>query len=170
MAGRRPVESDLELDWAQVASLIRGILTHDDESTFPVEGGRFNDDANFRPAKQAAVGLLEELVREHAALIVPDEAMSQFAEMLVTLADDKQPRISTSHTTRKAAWIRSLSPYLNWQWPENTGTRTHLPDVSRQRHQLVRGCALSPSERELGGLIRVAHGGQSWERDWQGSC
>src|SRR6185312_13137097 len=30
------IKADLELDWAQAADLIRGVLTHDDESIFPV--------------------------------------------------------------------------------------------------------------------------------------
>lgn len=110
------LKADLELDWPQAADLIHGVLIHDDESAFPVEGGRFDDDANFRPAKQAAVGLLEELVRERAALTVPDEAMSQFAEMLITLADD-ETAWSEYISYDKESGMDPLTVSLNWQWP-----------------------------------------------------
>ena len=140
------VKSDLELDWAQVASLIRGILTHDDESTFPVEGGRFDDDANFRPAKQAAVGLLEELVGERAALIVPDEAMSQFAEMLITLADD-ETAWSEYISYDKESGMDPLTVSLNWQWPIRVRGLIYL--MSRGKDTSWYEAARSSLEREL---------------------
>ena len=46
------LKADLELDWAQVAELIRDVLEHSDESPFPVEGGDFDDDQDFRGAKE----------------------------------------------------------------------------------------------------------------------
>ena len=161
------LKADLELDWAQVADLIRGVLTHDDESAFPVEGGRFDDDANFRPAKQAAVGLLEELVRERAALTVPDEAMSQFAEMLITLADD-ETAWSEYISYDKESGMDPLTVSLNWQWPD--GYEDSFTVCLAARTPVGTRLRARPSSESWQGMIRVARQGPSWERDWQGSC
>ena len=140
------LKADLELDWSQVADLIRGVLTHDDESAFPVEGGRFDDDANFRPAKQAAVGLLEELVRERAALTVPDDAMSQFAEMLITLADD-ETAWSEYISYDKESGMDPLTVSLNWQWPIRVRGLIYL--MSRGKNTGWYEAARSSLDREL---------------------
>jgi hypothetical protein len=108
-------KADLELDWEQTADLIRGVLTHDDESIFPVEGGQFDDDANVRPAKQAAVGLLEDLAKERDAFTIPDKVMSQFAQMLVVLADDE--KAWSDYISHDESGMDPLTVSLNWQWP-----------------------------------------------------
>lgn len=140
------LKADLELDWAQAADLIRGVLTHDDESIFPVEGDRFDDDANFRPAKQAAVGLLEELVRERAALTVPEEAMSQFAEMLVAIAED-ETAWSEYISYDKESGMDPLNVSLNWQWPIRLRGLIYL--MSRGKDASWYAAARSALEREL---------------------
>ncbi|MFM9260622.1 hypothetical protein ACNAWD_22230 [Rhodococcus erythropolis] len=110
------LKADLQPDWAQVIELIAGVLEHDIESSFPREGARGDDDDDFRWAKQAAVGLLEEVVKGRASLTVPDKVMAKFAELLISSAADEM------------AWdeyIRSgvdsgmdpLTISLNWQWP-----------------------------------------------------
>lgn len=111
------LKADLELDWTQAAEMIRGVLAHSDESTFPIEGGPFDDDVDFRWAKQAAVGLLEELVKKRAVAVVPAEVMPQFAEMLVSLADDETAWSEyISHDDTDSA-MDPLTVSLNWQWP-----------------------------------------------------
>ena len=107
--------ADFELDWEQTANLIGEVLTHSDESIFPVEGNRFDDDADFRLAKKAAVSLLEDLARGRPASNIPNEMMSRFAEMLISLADDE---IAWSeYILHGESEMDPLSVSLNWQWP-----------------------------------------------------
>lgn len=167
------LKADLELDWAQAADLIRDVLAHDDESAFPVEGGQFDDDASFRPTKQAAVGLLEELVRERAALTVPDEAMSQFAEMLITLADD-ETAWSEYISYDKESGMDPLTVSLNWQWPirvrgliylmsRSKDTSWYEPARSALERELVRDDTRGASRAVLGeGLARLLLTDPEW--------
>ena len=140
------LKADTELDWRQVADLVQGVLTHSDESAFPVEGGQFNDDVDVRGAKQAAVGLLEELAKGRDAFSVPDDVMSRFAELLLTPADDE------------AAWLEyiayegdsgtdPLTISLNWQWPIRVRGLVYL--MSRGTGTSWYGAARSALEREL---------------------
>jgi hypothetical protein len=107
------LKADLELDWTQVVELVEDVLGHSNESPFPPEGDRWDDDTDFRGAKHAAVGLLEELAKNHT---VPDETMSRFAELLVTSAAD-----DTAWTEyiayAKDSGMDPLTTSLNWQWP-----------------------------------------------------
>jgi hypothetical protein len=140
------LKADLELDWTQVTNLIGGVLAHGDESDFPAEGGEWDDDADFRSAKQAAVGLLEELGQKRASPVIPDDVMSQFAEMLVTLAADE------------TAWneyigydggsgMDPLTTSLNWQWPIRLRGLIHL--MSRGKDTAWYEAARSALETEL---------------------
>lgn len=107
--------ADFELDWEQTANLIGEVLTHSDESIFPVEGDRFDDDADFRLAKKAAVSLLEDLARGRPASNIPNEMMSRFAEMLISLADDEVAW--SEYILHGESDMDPLSVSLNWQWP-----------------------------------------------------
>lgn len=109
------LKADLGLDWVQAEQLLRGVLAHSDESIFPVEGGQFDEDVDFRWTKKAAVGLLEELAKKHASR-VPDDAMSGFADMLVTLAED-ETAWSEYISYDKESGTDPLTVSLNWQWP-----------------------------------------------------
>ena len=106
------LKAELKLDWDQAADVIQEVLTHGDESPFPVEGGEFDDDADFRSAKQAAVRMLTELAQLRGALTIPDEIMPRFAELLVALAAD-----GACISYDRESGMDPLNVSLNWQWP-----------------------------------------------------
>jgi hypothetical protein len=110
------IKADLELDWAQAAEVIAGVLRHSDESAFPPEGGRGDDDVDFRCAKQAAVGLLEQLVNRPNALAVPEVAMSKFADLIVNTAAD-ETAWDEYIADDGGGGMDPLTVSLNWQWP-----------------------------------------------------
>jgi hypothetical protein len=118
-------KAGLELEWDQVATVIRDVCLHDDESDFAVEGRKWDDDVTYRPAKQAAVGLLEELSQKRRSPVIPVQAMSQFAEMLIGLAEDDvawSEYASQGHDSGMDA----LTTSLNWQWPNRLRGLIHL--------------------------------------------
>lgn len=118
-------KAGLELDWDQVATVIHDVLSHDDESDFAVEGRKWDDDVSYRPAKEAAVGLLEELSQKRRSPVIPGQVMSQFAEMLITLAVDD---VAWSEYAGQggASGMDALTTSLNWQWPNRLRGLIHL--------------------------------------------
>ncbi len=119
------LKADLQLDWTQAADLIGKVLAHSDKSAFPAEGGRFDDDADLRSSKQAAVGLLEELVKKRTAIAVPNAAMTQFAELLITSAADEFAWAEYSSYEGDSG-MDPLTTSLNWQWPVRLRGLIHL--------------------------------------------
>lgn len=110
------VKANVEPDWIQVAEVIAGVLEHSDESPFPAEGGRGDDDADFRYAKQAAVELLEQLAKPNATLTIPDGPMLRFAEMMIGSSSDEA---AWDHYIAHAGSgeMDAFTTSLNWQWP-----------------------------------------------------
>lgn len=120
------VKAGLELEWTQAFAVIRDVLTHGDDSEFEVEGRRtWDDDLNYRPAKDAAVGLLEELAPKRGSTLVPAEVMSQVAEMLVEFAADE---VAWREYAAEAddSGMDALTTSLNWQWPNRLRGLIHL--------------------------------------------
>ncbi|KGN33608.1 hypothetical protein N798_05550 [Knoellia flava TL1] len=112
------LKADLELDWAQVADLVRDVLEHRIDSPFPVEGGDFDDDKDFRGAKGAAISLLSELVQARKSLAIPSESVLRFAELLIVQAhDDDAWAEYEAYEPGDSSWD-PLTMSLNWQWPE----------------------------------------------------
>lgn len=112
------LKADLTLDWTQVANLIRDVLEHENESSFPVEGGEFDDDRDFRGAKRAAVGLLDELVKVRKGLSIPTESVRQFADLLIEQAEDDEAWTEYDSYKRGEDTWDPLTMSINWQWPE----------------------------------------------------
>lgn len=109
-------KANLELDWGQVEAVLRAVLSHKDELDVPREGRDMDDDPDFTWAKQAAVGLLNELLKSSETARVPAELLLRFADILIDLAP------------REAAWAEYLADghesgmdpltlSLNWRWP-----------------------------------------------------
>lgn len=111
------LKADLELDWPQVAELVEEVLDHALESPFPVEGGDFDDDKNYRGAKDAAVGLLEELLKKRGSVQVPDVYEEQFAQLLIRKADDEDAWVEYDTYQHEGSGWDPLNMSLNWQWP-----------------------------------------------------
>ena len=141
------LKADLHPDWHQVVEVTQGVLSHSDGSAFPVEGGSFDDDANFRLAKQAAVRLLEELVQRRSALKIAEEMMPRLADMLVTLAaDDIAWSEYISHDDTESG-MDPLTVSLNWLWPIRLRGLIYLMRGSKDATWY--GAARSALEREL---------------------
>lgn len=140
------LKADLELDWVQVASLTGAVLAHGDESDFPVEGGRWDDDADFRAAKHAAVGLLEELAQRRTSPMIPDDLMSEFAEMLIALVADEVAW--NEYIAVQGGGMDALTTSLNWQWPIRLRGLIHL--MSHGKDTAWYEAARSAFEGELG--------------------
>jgi hypothetical protein len=117
---------DLELDWTQVSDLIRDVLDHGNSSSFPVEGAGLDDDRDFRSAKSAAVGLLEELVKRRTAVSIPDTFMARFADLLINQADDMDAWAEYSAYQPSDSSSDPLTMSLNWQWPNRLRGLIHL--------------------------------------------
>jgi hypothetical protein len=109
------LKADLQPDWDQAAAVLQSVLAHSDESSFPAEGGRFDDDADFRPAKQAAVRLLTELAGQRSASTIPADVLAHFADMLINLADDETAW--SEYISYEETDMDPLTVSLNWQWP-----------------------------------------------------
>jgi len=110
------LRAGFELAWDQVADVVKDVLAHGDESSFPVEGGDFDDDPNFRSAKQAAVSLLVELVKKRDENIVPGDALVRFADLLIDGASDETAWTEYDSYDDENS-TDPLTVSINWQWP-----------------------------------------------------
>lgn len=141
------LKADIELDWAQVAGLIRDVLAHDNESSFPVEGGNHDDDKDFRWAKKAAVGLLEELVKKRKAVTIPDESMAGYADLLIKqAADDDAWTEYDTYESGENGWD-PLTMSVNWQWPNRLRGLFYL--ATRSKDAPWKQAAFAAIEAEL---------------------
>lgn len=109
-------KASFTLDWEQVSSTIRGVLEHSDELDFPREGGNFDDDPDFTWAKQAAVSLLDDLVKQTTPARIPDAQLAEYANLLLELAESEAPWRVYADKNRETG-MDPLTQSLNWQWP-----------------------------------------------------
>jgi hypothetical protein len=110
------LHSNVLLPWTQVTELIVDVLGHACESRFPPEGGRGDDDADFRYAKQTAVSLLQVLVKPNTTLSIPEDSLSRFAELTIGLANGDEAWNEYITETDNGG-MDALTTSLNWQWP-----------------------------------------------------
>jgi len=140
------LKAKLELDYQQVAQMILGVLTHGVESDFPAEGDQFDDDVDFRSAKQAAVELLTDLAKKGDHAAADDDTMVAFADTLITLADDETAWADYVAYNAQGA-MDPLTASLNWQWPIRVRGLIHL--ISHGTHTAWYAGARAALEREL---------------------
>jgi hypothetical protein len=141
------LKADIELDWSQVAALIRDVLAHEDESPFPADGGTMDDDKDFRWAKSAAVGLLEELVKKRDGVTIPDHSVAQFAKLLIDDAEDEVAWAEyDAYELGENSWD-PLTMSLNWQWPNRLRALIYL--ATRAKQAPWKPGAMAAIEREL---------------------
>jgi hypothetical protein len=112
------LRTDQALNWGQVAELIQEVLAHRDESDFPVEGGLYDDDENFRGSKRAAVNLLEELLKRRENVVVPRDFAARFADLLLVDADDEVSWQEYETVKRDREGWDAFTMSLNWSWPQ----------------------------------------------------
>ena len=169
------LKADLEPDWVQVSQLIDGVLGHVDQSSFPPEGGRFEDDVDFRPAKQAAVALLVNLVKRRSTRAVPDDVMARFAELLIFSAAD-ETAWNEYNGYEGDSGMDPLTISLNWQWPvrirgliylmsHGTGAKWFKAARSALENELARVDDRGASRAVVGeGLARLLTADPEWLR------
>lgn len=110
------VNAGLVLPWDQVVEVIHDTSLHSDALTSPAEGGRFDDDPDYRLAKRSAVELLEALVKQRDARLAPDECLARFADLTLTEAADSTAWADySSHAHESGADPHTLS--INEAWP-----------------------------------------------------
>ncbi|MBN9618504.1 MAG: hypothetical protein J0H43_02050, partial [Actinobacteria bacterium] len=107
--------ADLDLDWPRVVTLVRDVLAHGEQSTFPVEGREFDDDPDFRGAKQAAERLLGELAKDRQVSRIPGKAMAELAMMLIESTEDHSAW--GEYNSADSGGMDPLTLSLNWRWP-----------------------------------------------------
>ncbi|MGM7774753.1 hypothetical protein ACSVHC_01835 [Arthrobacter sp. KNU-44] len=110
------LKAALQLEWLEVADLISGVLAHADASSFPIEGGEWDDDVDFRWAKNAAVSLLEELAKKRDNPLIPPQAASIFAGLLINKADD-EVAWKEYDANQNESGMDPLNLSINRQWP-----------------------------------------------------
>ena len=166
------LKAGLELDWDHVATVESELLAHSDRSDFPAEGGQWDDDVDYRPAKHAAVGLLEELAQRRDSITIPDAPMETFARSLIAVAREEtawQEYLADDHKGSDP-----LTTSLNWQWPialrgliylmaRGTQTRFYQSARSALEDQLQRTDPYGSSRAVVGeGLGRLADVDREW--------
>lgn len=165
-------KADLELDWSQVTATIREVLDHDESSAFRREGRDFDDDPDFRGAKQAAVRLVEEMAKDRQINRIPPEAMVEVATMLVESADDETAW--SEYNSRSEGGMDPLTLSLNWRWPIRlrglanlvalgTGTSWYQSARAAFERELARDDRLGASRAVLGeSLGRLMLADEEW--------
>ena len=141
------LKAGLELDWRHVADLIAEVLAHTDASSFPLEGGSMDDDEDFRRAKNAAVGLLEELVKQRDGVSIPDDLLRRFANLVIEQASDETARTEYDKAQHDGNSSDPLTMSLNWQWPKRLRALFHL--ATDQRPTQWQPAAFAAIETEL---------------------
>jgi hypothetical protein len=119
------LKADLELNWVEVRDLLTAVLNHGIESPYPAEGGRGDDDVDYQWAKQAAVSLLEDIARKRDSNRIPDDALAEFADLLITSAFDEQAWEHYIGYDGESG-MDALTTSLNWQWPIRVRGLIHL--------------------------------------------
>lgn len=80
------LKADLDLPWEQVLSLAADVLDHSDDSPFPVEGRRSDDDPDYTEAKKVAISLLAHLAAKGSAERMPDAQLKRLSDLLLAAA------------------------------------------------------------------------------------
>lgn len=111
------LRADAKPEWHQVAEVTNAVLAHSDDSAFPAEGDKFDDDPDYRMAKMAAVRLLAEIAQKRFSLEIPSDVMATLADMLVSLASDDTAWDEYSSAESGPGGMDPLTMSLNWQWP-----------------------------------------------------
>ncbi len=112
------LKTELDLPWEQALALIGDILDHSDESDFPVEGGRFDDDPGYTEAKKVCIRLLVQLAAKSPARGLTDDNVSRVAGLLLAATTGTSAWMEYVSTVgEEASGWDALTVSLNWKWP-----------------------------------------------------
>lgn len=141
------LKADLELDWPQAAELLEYVLDHSLASPFRVEGGDFDDDKDYNGAKDAAIGLLDELLKQRGSVVVPDDYEERFAQLLIDRSDSEDAWVNYDSYKHEGSGWDPLNMSLNWQWPSRV--RALIVAATRSEGASWQGDALKAIESEM---------------------
>lgn len=149
-------KADLELDWSQVAELVEHVLDHPLATPFPVEGGDFDDDKDYGGAKDAAIGLLEELLKKRGTEIIPEDYEERFARHVIDRSNDEDAWDNYDSYKHEGSGWDPLNMSLNWQWPSRV--RALIVAATSSGNAKWRDDALKAIEAEMSRIDRHGAG------------
>lgn len=141
-------KGDLDLPWNALLATLAFVVEHGYDSEFPAEGGSFDDDPDFREAKQAGVGILEELAKAKSSDRIPADALARIAMLLIETSTDEAAWDNyASYESSSETGMDPLTTSLNWQWPNMVRGLLHL--VSHGKESSWYSAATEAAEREI---------------------
>lgn len=140
------VHGEEELGWQQVLEVTGGVLGHGLASPFRPDGDDFDDDADFRPAKHAAIGLIEEAVKKRDDGRVPSEVIDHFGQIVLSATSDDSAWdeyiLSAPSESRDP-----LTLSINARWPIQLRALVHL--AASAQDDKLRSAVLTQLDLEL---------------------
>jgi len=152
-------KADIAPDWSQLVSTATAVLAHSDESSYTQEGRDFDDEPNYKNAKQSAEGMLEELAKKRDRLKAPEDVMESIANLILD-ADTE----SAWQDYLESAGTSSMDPLtisLNYRWPihfraiimlltHGSGTPWYSKALANLDNELARDDTIGSSRAILG--------------------
>lgn len=153
------IKADIAPDWQQLISTAAAVLAHGDESSYAQEGRDFDDEPNYKNAKQSAEGMLEELARKRDGLKVPEDVMESIANLI--LDTDTESAWQDYLESAGASSMDPLTISLNYRWPihfraiimlltHGSGTPWYNKALATLDNELARDDAIGSSRAILG--------------------
>ncbi|MDJ0356068.1 hypothetical protein [Paenarthrobacter sp. PH39-S1] len=167
-------KADSDLDWSVVTETLTDVVRHGRESRFPTEGGEYDDDTDFTSAKQAAMGLLEELSKPKNAERITPESLVLVAGLIREASGDEAAWDDYARSDASSSGMDPLTASLNWQWPILIRALVNLiahgheaqwydASAATLRSELARDDPRGASRAVLGeGLGRLHDGAPGW--------
>lgn len=109
------IKADIAPNWQQLITTAAAVLAHGDESSYVQEGRDFDDEPNYKNAKQSAEGMLEELAKKRDGLKVPEDVMESIANLI--LDTDTESAWQDYLESAGASSMDPLTISLNYRWP-----------------------------------------------------
>ncbi|GAA5194649.1 hypothetical protein GCM10023346_22660 [Arthrobacter gyeryongensis] len=109
------IKAGITPDWDQLVIVTLAVLERTEPSPFPPEGNDFDDDRDYRHAKHAGIGLLEEAAKKREDFVVPERVMEQLAEILISATENDEAWREYSEAD-SGSGMDPLTTSLNWRW------------------------------------------------------
>lgn len=153
------IKADIAPDWQQLVSTTSAVLSHSDESSFAQEGRDFDDEPDYKNAKQSAESLLEELAKKRDGLKIPEDVMESIANLILdTNTEGAWQNYIESASESK---MDPLTISINYRWPihfraiimlltHGRGTPWYSKALATLDNELVRDDKIGASRAVLG--------------------
>lgn len=153
------IKADIAPDWQQLISTAAAVLAHSDESSYAQEGRDFDDEPNYKNAKQSTEGMLEELAKKRDRLKVPEDVMESIANLI--LDTDTESAWQDYLESAGSSSMDPLTISLNYRWPihfraiimlltHGSGTPWYNKALSTLDNELARDDVIGSSRAILG--------------------